>query len=94
MTSVTPAGLITYPFQGFYKARTFYSPKYTASKSGTQPPDMRNTVYWNPNIITGTDGKASFGYFNNDTKGVYRVVVEGIDDNGNLGRQVYRYRVN
>jgi|GEM_PF-122567 len=92
VTSTTPAGLITYPFQGFHKARAFYSPKYTASTS-VQPPDMRNTVYWNPNIITDKNGKASFEYFNNDTKGTYRLVVEGIDDNGNLGRAVYRYRV-
>jgi hypothetical protein len=34
-----------------------------------------------------------FEYFNNDTKGSYRVVVEGIDDNGNLGRQIFRYKV-
>jgi len=92
VTSMTPAGLITYPFQGFHKARTFYSPKYTASTSA-QTPDMRNTVYWNPNIITDKNGKASFEYFNNDTRGTYRIVVEGIDDNGNLGRTVYRYKV-
>lgn len=93
LTSVTPAGLITYPFQGFYKSRTFYTPKYTAAKSATQPADMRSTIYWNPNIITDKNGNASFEYFNNDTKGTYRVVVEGIDDNGNLGRAVYRYKV-
>ena len=29
VTSETPAGLITYPFNGFYKARTFYTPKYS-----------------------------------------------------------------
>ena len=54
---------------------------------------MRITIYWNPNIITDKDGKASFAYFNNDIKGTYRVVIEGIDDNGNLGRKVYRYKV-
>jgi hypothetical protein len=93
VTSETPSGLITYPFKGFYKARTFYSPKYNNPKTDEQTPDLRNTIYWNPNIITGNDGKASFEYFNNDTKGIYRIVVEGIDDNGNLGRQVYKYRV-
>ena len=54
---------------------------------------MRSTISWNPNIITDKDGKASFEYFNNDTKGTYRVVIEGIDDDGNLGRQVYKYEV-
>ncbi len=93
VTSETPAGLITYPIKGFYMARTFYSPKYNGAKSNLQRPDMRSTIYWNPNIITDKDGKATFEYFNADAKGTYRVVVEGIDDNGNLGRQVYRYKV-
>jgi len=93
VTSETPSGIITYPFNGFYKARTFYTPKYSGPKTATQSADLRNTIFWKPNIITDKDGKASFEYVNNDTKGTYRVVVEGIDDNGNLGRQVYRYKV-
>jgi hypothetical protein len=43
--------------------------------------------------VTHNEGKASFGFFNADGKGTYRVVVEGIDSDGNLGRQVYRYKV-
>jgi len=93
VTSVRPAGLITYPFAGFYKARSFYVPKYDHPKKETDPIDLRTTVYWNPYIITDKDGNASFEYYNADTKGTYRVVIEGIDDNGSLGRQVYRYRV-
>jgi len=44
-------------------------------------------------VITDKDGKASFNYFNVDGKGTYRIIVEGIDEDGNLGRQVYRYEV-
>jgi len=86
-------GLLAYQFNGYYKAKTFYTPKYTGPKTDAQQPDLRTTIYWNPNIITDKDGKASFEFFNNDTKGTYRVVVEGIDDNGNLGRQVFKYKV-
>jgi len=85
--------MMTYVFKGFYKAREFYSPAYTGPKTDTQTPDLRTTIYWNPDINTDKDGKASFEYFNADTKGTYRVVVEGIDENGNLGRQVFRYIV-
>ncbi len=76
-------------------ARTicFYSPKYAHPKTEAEPYDLRNTVYWNPNVLTDKDGKAAFEYFNGDTKGTYRVVIEGIDDDGNLGRQVYRYKI-
>lgn len=93
VTSETPSGLITYPFKGYYKAKAFYSPKYIHAKTDGETFDLRTTIYWNPNIITDKDGKVSFEYFNADTKGTYRVVVEGIDDNGNLGRQVFRYKV-
>ena len=93
ITSTIPAGLITYPFKGYFRAKTFYTPKYTHAKTEAEPFDLRNTIYWQPNVITDKDGKASFEYFNADTKGTYRVVVEGIDDNGSLGRQVYRYTV-
>jgi len=94
LTSENPAGLITYLFKGYNVARAFYSPKYDKPNTGNyKAPDLRSTIYWNPNIITDKNGKASFEYYNADTKGTYRVVVEGIDDNGNIGRQVYRYKV-
>jgi len=43
--------------------------------------------------VTDKDGNASFEYYNAYGTGTYRVVIEGIDDKGNLGRQVYRYSV-
>jgi hypothetical protein len=86
-------GVIVYTAKGFYKAREFYSPQYDNPKINQKMADLRSTIYWNPNIITDKDGKASFEYFNADGKGTYRVVVEGIDADGNLGRQVYRYKV-
>jgi len=88
-----PPGLITYAFKGYHAAKIFYSPKYSHPKTSEEPQDLRNTIYWNANIITSKDGKASFEYFNADTKGTYRVVIEGIDDNGKIGRAVYRYKV-
>ena len=79
--------------KGFYKAREFYSPQYDNPHTNQKMADLRSTIYWNPNIITDKDGKASFSYFNADGKGTYRMVIEGIDADGNLGRQVLRYKV-
>jgi len=86
-------GTIKYIFNGYYKAKEFYSPRYDGPQNNAAIPDLRSTIYWNPNIITDKDGKASIDYFNADGKGIYRIVVEGIDSDGNLGRVVYRYRV-
>ena len=79
--------------QRLLQAREFYSPQYDNPHTNQKMADLRSTIYWNPNIITDKDGKASFSYFNADGKGTYRVVIEGIDADGNLGRQVFRYKV-
>lgn len=86
-------GIIVYNPKGYYKSRVFYSPQYDNPKTNAAVPDLRSTIYWNPNVITNNDGKTSFSFFNADGKGTYRVVIEGIDSDGNLGRQVYRYKV-
>lgn len=86
-------GILPITAIGFYKAREFYSPKYESPDKG-KTADLRTTIYWNPEVVTNKDGNASFSYYNADETGNYRVVIEGIDNKGNLGRQVYRYKVN
>jgi hypothetical protein len=86
-------GLIRYSPKGFHLARTFYSPQYDDPKTNTALADLRSTIYWNPNIVTDKDHKASIEFFNAGSKGTYRVVVEGIDSDGHIGRHVYRYKV-
>lgn len=85
-------GIVNYAPKGYYNPRQFYSPKYD-TPTETTAPDLRTTIYWNPEIITSKDGMAKLSYYNADTKGNYRIVIEGIDANGNLGRQVYTYQV-
>jgi TonB-dependent SusC/RagA subfamily outer membrane receptor len=87
------SGVKVYRPIGFHKARTFYSPQYGAPKVSEKIADLRTTIFWKPDILTDTTGKAAISYFNAGSKGTYRVVIEGIDGNGNLGRQVYRYKV-
>jgi hypothetical protein len=86
-------GIITYSPIGYSKIRTFYSPQYDDPKTNQAIADQRSTIYWNPNIVTDKSGNASFEYFNAGSKGTYRVIIEGIDIDGNLARQVYRYKV-
>ncbi|CAM3954761.1 carboxypeptidase-like regulatory domain-containing protein [Mucilaginibacter galii] len=86
-------GIITYTPKGFYAARQFYAPKYDDPKTNVAIADLRTTIHWVPNIITDSNGNASFEYFNAGTKGTYRVVVEGLNDEGHLGRQVFSYQV-
>lgn len=90
---ISSTGILPITVPGFYKARLFYSPKYESLEQTGNRPDLRSTIYWQPELTTDKDGDASFNYFNADGEGSYKVVIEGIDENGNLGRQVYRYNV-
>ena len=89
----TQSSVVTIIPKGYYRARMFYSPKYDNKQSTAQFNDLRSTIYWNPNIITDKNGNASFDYYNADGKGTYRAVIEGIDNDGNIGRTVLRYQV-
>ncbi|HEY5463880.1 MAG TPA: hypothetical protein VIJ95_11540, partial [Hanamia sp.] len=91
--NIASVGVLSIAPMGFYKARKFYSPKYDYTNANSERPDLRSTIYWNPEIKTGKDGNASFDYYNADGTGTYKVTIEGIDDYGNIGRLVYRYKV-
>ena len=78
---------------GYIEQRKFYVPKYDTPERRAVN-DIRTTVYWNPDVKTGEDGQAQLEFYNADGKGSYRVVVEGVDAHGNIGRAVYRYTVN
>ncbi len=80
--------------QGYATVRTFYLPRYNGPReSQTNRADTRSTIYWNPNIITDKTGNASVEFYNSDGRGTYRVIIEGIDKDGNIGRTVYHYTV-
>ncbi|RZM15255.1 MAG: hypothetical protein EOO88_43610 [Pedobacter sp.] len=78
--------------RGYNKVKSFYSPKYDRGNNNHFA-DLRSTVYWNPNLRVYASGKATFNYFNADGPGKYKVIVEGINAAGELGRTVYRYEV-
>jgi hypothetical protein len=86
-------GVLSYNPKGFYKAREFYAPNYDDPATNEKVGDLRTTVYWNPNVLTDSTGRASVSFFNADGLGNYKVIVEGINSNGSLGRKIYRYSV-
>jgi len=70
-----------FPFVG----KTFYSPKYLSPAESTIVPDMRTTVYWNPDVITNEKGEATISFYTSESKGSYMIILQGIDFNGRLG---------
>lgn len=88
-----PTNILKFNPKGYSVDRAFYVPRYEGPRTSLQARDSRSTIYWNPVLFTNDKGEAEFEYFTADDKGTYRVVVEGIDANGHIGRTVYRYQV-
>lgn len=78
---------------GYRKARQFYSPKYEGPRKGVISADLRTTIFWDPLITTDKDGNASVEFYNSDGRGSFRAIIEGMDNEGNIGRYLYRYTV-
>jgi hypothetical protein len=83
-TRDTPEGIRQTSMQGYSLSREFYSPNYT---EGVLPgtTDVRRTLYWNPNVFTGKDGKASVSFFNNSNCRSMNVSAETVTSNGMIG---------
>jgi len=88
-----PNNVLTLKPKGYAVERQFYNPKFTGPKSSFQNQDSRTTIYWNPFVVTDKDGKGSFEFYNSDDKGPYKITIEGIDANGNIGRGIYTYEL-
>ena len=85
---------MTYYPKGYQAVKLFYLPRYIGPRQKqSEQVDLRSTIYWNPNVITDKTGNTNLEYYNGDSQGTYRVTIEGMDKDGNLGRQVYKYTV-
>ncbi|MGO3807743.1 MAG: carboxypeptidase-like regulatory domain-containing protein, partial [Sphingobacterium sp.] len=78
---------------GYVKERKFYMPKYATPESKNTN-DYRTTIYWNPHVTPDSTGSVNLEYYNGDGSGKYKVIIEGQDQSGAIGRQIYHYEVN
>ncbi len=90
---LTP-GTYLYKPLSFIISKDFYRPRYTiknvTSAIGT---DLRSTIYWEPDVITDKDGKATVSFFSADKPADYTVVLEGTDLNGGFGYSRQKIKV-
>jgi hypothetical protein len=66
--------------KGYDTARIFYSPRH--SPSSNYQPDLRTTLFWEPNIELQSDKNLFLKYFNADNSSTIRVILEGITTTG------------
>ena len=78
---------------GFYSARAFYAPDYSLVKPEHDTPDVRTTLYWEPDIkINGTE-QTSLSFYTADTAGEYTIKVEGLTSDGRAVSGLYSFNV-
>jgi len=70
--------------QGFSKPVEFYSPDYSQIPL-PEGKDIRRTLYWNPDVATDAEGKATVRFFNNDDCQVIRISAETVTADGRTG---------
>ncbi len=79
-------GLASANIAGYSAIRQFYSPKYYSPevKPGSDR-DLRTTLYWNPNVaIDPAKKEIILSFNNNDVTDAFRVVIEGMTQDGRL----------
>jgi len=69
---------VKHKVKGYDVTREFYHPKYEPPDVSTIGIDNRLTLYWNANLQTNAEGRATVKFYNNDTTRKLLIVVEGI----------------
>ncbi|MDD2799679.1 MAG: TonB-dependent receptor plug domain-containing protein [Bacteroidales bacterium] len=81
MTTIMPLG--------YQKPAQFYQPKYEVdSIRRTSIPDLRTTIYWNPQLKSDSTGNVRFKFFTADKPNDYTVTIEGVTNDGTICRYV------
>lgn len=77
----SPKGIRMTTLQGYSNVREFYSPDYS---HGVLPDekDYRRTLYWNPDVNTDENGKATVSFYNNSCCRKIDISAEGITKEG------------
>ncbi|HEY1202069.1 MAG TPA: hypothetical protein VGE79_13850, partial [Niastella sp.] len=72
---------------GYAMPKEFYSPDYSKETTDASLPDVRPTIYWAPYILTDKNNhKLTITFYNNDVSKRLRVVLEGMNEEGQLTR--------
>ena len=76
-------GIISNKVTGYSKYKEFHLPVYTPENVKDKKTDLRTLLYWNPEVTT-KNGIAELHFFSSDQAGKYKVIVEGIANDGKV----------
>jgi hypothetical protein len=67
---------------GYNASRIFYSPTHLKDSNSDYNPDLRSTLYWNPDINLESNKEVTLNYYNGDNSSLIRIIAEGITTTG------------
>ncbi len=76
---------------GFYRARSYYAPKYDKPKKSKERSDFRPTIYWNTNVNVGESGSKTLEFYNSDAMTTFRASLEGFANTGQIGCSTHKF---
>jgi hypothetical protein len=71
----------------------FYAPRYTVKDAPGRLPDLRSTIFWQPNLVTDKQGVVDTSFYSADKPSTYTVILQGSDMNGNVGYRMKKIQV-
>jgi hypothetical protein len=78
-----PEYAVRMPYKVTDPVMSFASPDYTSGDmKNRRIPDFRNTLYWNPSVIPGKDGRLRVEFWTSDIASDYIVNIQGITAEG------------
>lgn len=80
-------------YEGLQFQREYYNPKYEKeAQRNNRMPDQRTLLYWQSDVKS-KNGNAVIEFYTSDVTGNFQVVVEGMNDQGNVGTGLSMFTV-
>ncbi len=77
-------GFDVFKKEGYSVSREFYSLDYSIISPQSAFLDFRPTLYWNPNLKPDKTGNAVIKFYNDDAAQKFKLVIQGIDEEGKI----------
>lgn len=79
--------------KAYYGNREFYKPDYDHNPGDIHIPDYRNTLLWEPSVITDEKGEATLSFYCSDINTFFIGRIEGVGGEGLLGTGSFNFSV-
>jgi hypothetical protein len=82
-----------FKIKAYYAKHEFYQPNYDKDYVPISVPDFRNTLTWNPSIITDEKGEARVIFYCSDFNAEFVGKIEGVGGDGLLCTDFFKFKV-